>query len=70
MATYNITISDKTPKTRHLIGLIREMSKTEAEFIQYMPMPNNETIEAINDVENGKVIRANDKEDFFSQLEA
>ncbi len=33
MASYTITIKDKTNKTKHLLGLIKEIAKTENKYI-------------------------------------
>jgi hypothetical protein len=68
MATYTITISDKTNKTKHLLGLIKEMAKTENGNIIVEHAPNAETLKALADSKSGKVIKANSKEDFFAKL--
>lgn len=68
MATYTITISDRTNKTKHLLGLIKEMAKTEKELITIEHAPNTETIKALEDSKTGKVIKTKSKEDFFAKL--
>jgi hypothetical protein len=68
MATYTITISDRSNKTKHLLGLIKEMAKTENENIIVEHAPNAETLKALADSKSGKVIKAHSKEDFFAKL--
>ena len=55
MATHTIIINDKTNKTKHLLGLIKEMAKSE-KYIEIDPAkkPNAETVEAIEDIESAK----------------
>ncbi|HNW50643.1 MAG TPA: hypothetical protein PKH79_06140 [Prolixibacteraceae bacterium] len=68
MATYTITINDRNNKTKHLVGLIKEMAKTEKEYISIESAPNNETIKALEDSKSGKVVKAKNKDDFFAKL--
>lgn len=70
MATYTITISDRTSKTKHLLGLIKEIAKTESENIIVEHAPNAETVKALEDSKSGKVIKSKSKEDFFAKLES
>jgi deoxycytidylate deaminase len=68
MATYTITINDRTNKTKHLLGLIKEIAKTENKYIYVEHSPNAETIKAIMDSELGKVTKTRGKKDFFAKL--
>jgi len=68
MATYTITISDRTNKTKHLLGLIKEMAKTEKESITIENAPNSETLKALEDSKAGRVVKTKNKEDFFAKL--
>lgn len=68
MATYTITISDRSNKTKYLLGLIKEIAKTENEYIIVEHAPNTETLKALEDSKSGKVIKAHNKEDFFAKL--
>lgn len=68
MATYTITISDRTIKTKHLLGLIKEMAKTENEYITVEHAPNAETLKALEESKAGKVVKSKSKEDFFAKL--
>jgi hypothetical protein len=68
MATYTITINDKTNKTKHLLGLIREMAKTEKKYISVEHSPNAETEKALEDAKKGRVTKTTGKKDFFSKL--
>jgi len=68
MATYTITISDRSNKTKHLLGLIKEIAKTEKEHIIVEYAPNSETKKALSDSKSGKVIQTHSKADFFAKL--
>jgi hypothetical protein len=68
MAKYTITISDKTNKTRHLLGLIKEMTKTEGKYITVEHKPNATTLKAMNDARKGRATKTRNKKDFFSKL--
>lgn len=68
MATYTITISDRTIKTKHLLGLIKEMAKTENEYIIIEHTPNTETLKALEDSKSGQVVKTKSKEDFYAKL--
>jgi hypothetical protein len=61
MATHTILINDSTNKTKHLLGLIKEMAKSERNIeVDPAKNPYQETLEAIRAVENGNVFRAMD----------
>jgi hypothetical protein len=68
MATYTITISDRTNKTKHLLGLIKEIAITEKEYIKIEHAPNAETIKALEDSKAGRVVKTKSKDDFFAKL--
>ena len=71
MAVFTIQINDDNAKKRHLLGLIKEMSKTEKGIsIDKLYQPNEHTIEAIEDVEGGKTYKANNLEDLINQLDS
>lgn len=48
MATYTITINEKTKSGKSLVSYLRSLGVIDEK-------PNNETLEAMKDVENGKV---------------
>jgi|GEM_PF-575713 antitoxin component of RelBE/YafQ-DinJ toxin-antitoxin module len=69
MAIHTIIIEDKTNKTRHLLGLIKEMAKSEKYIIiDPVQKPNKVTLQAIEDAENGRLYKAENIEDLFKQL--
>lgn len=68
MATFTITISDKTNKTKYLLGLIKEIAKTDNKYISIENTPNSETIKAIEDSKKKNVVKTKNKEDFFNKL--
>jgi hypothetical protein len=68
MATYTITIRDRTNKTKYFLGLIKEMSKTENDNVIVEHAPNTETLKALADSKSRKVIKTHSKEDFFAKL--
>ena len=68
MASYTITINDRSNKTKHLLGLIKEIAKTEKEFITIEHAPNTETLKALEDSKAGRVIKTKSKHDFFAKL--
>jgi hypothetical protein len=68
MAKYTITISDRTNKTRHLLGLIKEIAKTESKYITIEHEPNVTTLKAMNDAREGRINKTRNKQDFFSKL--
>lgn len=64
MATHTIVINDRNNKTKYLLGLITEMSKTEKYIeVDPAPKPNKTTLKAIKDVENGRVYGIGAKHD-------
>jgi len=68
MATYTITISDRTNKTKHLLGLIKEIAKTEKDYISIGFTPNPETVKALEDSSSGRVTKTKTKDEFFAKL--
>lgn len=70
MGTYTVTINDRNNKTKHLLGLIKEMAKTEKDNISIGYIPNSDTIKAMEDSKTGKVIKTKNKEEFFAKLNA
>lgn len=70
MATYTITIKDRTNKTKHLLGLIKEMAKTEKDYITVEHTPNAETAKALEDSKTGRVVKTKSKKDFFAKLDS
>jgi len=67
MAKYTITISDRTNKTKFLLGLIFEIAKADKN-IEIDRKPNFETEKAIADSINGVITRTRSKKDFFNKL--
>ena len=68
MATHTILINDKSNKTKYLLGLIKEMSKSEKNIIVDPTNFNKESLKAISDVESGKVYKASNVTDLFKKL--
>ncbi len=68
MATYTITISDSTNRTKALIQMILEYAKIDNQYIKVEDTPNETTIKAMMDAEHGKGTRTKSKKDFFEKL--
>jgi hypothetical protein len=68
MATFTITIKDSTNKTKYLLGLIKEIAKTDNKYISIEHTPNLETRKALEDSKLGRVTKTRNKKDFFSKL--
>lgn len=68
MATYTVIISDESNKTKHLLNLIKELAKTEKDYITIEHTPNSETVQAMEDSKKGNVEKTTGKKDFFDKL--
>ena len=68
MATVQVKIKTNTKRGKHMLGLLQEMAKTGRD-IEFEHIPNDETIEAINDARKKKGMKAENADDLFNQLE-
>jgi antitoxin component of RelBE/YafQ-DinJ toxin-antitoxin module len=68
MATVQVKIKTNTKRGKYLYGLLKEMAKTGRD-IEFEHIPNDETIEAINDARQKKGMKAENVDDLFEQLE-
>ena len=68
MANYLINISETNNEAKYLIGLIKEIAKTN-KSIFFKKLLNKETLKSFDDVEKGKVFSAKNTNDLFNQLE-
>ncbi len=68
MATVQVKIKTNTKRGKHILGLLQEMAKTGRD-IEFEHIPNDETIEAINDARKKKGMKAENADDLFNQLE-
>ena len=67
MSTITVKISSTTKRGKYLLDLLKEMSKTGKD-IRIERIPNAETIEAMEDAENGKVTRVNSVDKLFDSI--
>jgi hypothetical protein len=67
MSTITVKISSKTRRGKYLSDLLQEMAKTGKD-IKIEHTPNAETIEAMEDAENGKVTRVNSVDELFDSI--
>ena len=68
MGTVRLKIRTNTKSGKYLLGLLREMAKTGRD-IEFENIPNDETIEAINDARAKKGMKAKNVDDLFAQLD-
>ncbi len=70
MATHTVIINNTTAKTKHLLGLIRELAKSE-ENIKMDPSlkPNTDTLQAIEDARKGKLHKARSVKELFESID-
>lgn len=69
MTTITISISTKSKKAKHLIGLIEELAKTDKNIkIFEMQVPNPITLKAMEDAEKGKTKKAKSVDDLFNSI--
>jgi len=70
MTVFTIHISDDNQKKKYLLGLIKEIAKTEKGIsINRSYQLNDTTLEAIEEIEKGKTYKSENLEDLFKKLE-
>jgi antitoxin component of RelBE/YafQ-DinJ toxin-antitoxin module len=67
METVHLKIRTNTKRGKHLLGLLREMAKTGRD-IEFEHIPNDETIEAINEARAKKGMKANNVDELFDSI--
>lgn len=64
MATYTVTINERTKVGKDLVAYLSTLKGV----VTIEHKPNEETIEALEDVKAGRVTRSKNKADFFAKL--
>jgi len=67
MATITVKIKNTTERGKHVLGLLREMSKTGKD-IEIEHIPNQETIKAMKEAEQGKGKKVNSVDELFDSI--
>ena len=67
MSTVTVKISSSTRRGKYLLNLLQEMAKTGKD-IKIEHTPNAETIKAMKDAENGKVINVKSVDELFDSI--
>lgn len=67
METVHVKIRTNTKRGKHLLGLLREMAKTGHD-IEFEYIPNQETIKAMKEAEEGKVQEAKGIDELFDSI--
>lgn len=67
MATITVKINNTTRRGKHVIGLLRELARTGKD-IQLENTPNAETIQAIKDAEEGRVVKIKSIDELFDAI--
>lgn len=67
MATIQVKIKTNTKRGKHLLGLLQEMAKTGRD-IEFEHIPNDETIKAMKDAEQGKATKVNSVDELFDSI--
>ena len=69
VTTIKVTINEKSGKGKHLLALLREMSRHDKDIrVENLFEPNEETNKAINDAESGNTIVCEDFEDYLAKI--
>jgi hypothetical protein len=64
MATYNITINERTRSGKKLVDLLKSLN----EVVSFSKISKNSAVdEALNDVENGRIYKATDAQDLINK---
>ena len=69
MEAVTVRISPNTTRGKYLIGLLKDLAKDGKDVVFY-DMPNDETIQSVEDARSKKGYKAKDVKDLFKQLEA
>ncbi|SHJ21082.1 hypothetical protein SAMN05444280_11376 [Tangfeifania diversioriginum] len=67
MATVQVKIKTNTKRGKYLYGLLKEMAKTGRD-IEFEHTPNDETIEAMKEAEQGKTTKVNSVDELFDSI--
>ena len=67
MATVQVKIKTNTKRGKYLLGLLQEMAKTGRD-IEFEHTPNNETIKAMKEAEQGKTTKVNSVDELFDSI--
>ena len=67
MATVQVKIKTTTKRGKYLYGLLQEMAKTGRD-IEFEHIPNDETIKAMKDAEQGKGTKVNSVDELFDSI--
>ncbi|MCA1758992.1 MAG: hypothetical protein LC658_04400 [Bacteroidales bacterium] len=67
METIHLKIRTNTKRGKHLLGLLREMAKTGRD-IEFEHIPNDETIKAMKEAEEGEVMEASSIDELFDSI--
>jgi len=67
MATVQVKIKTNTKRGKYLYGLLKEMAKTGRD-IEFEHIPNDETIKAMKDAEQGKGTKVNSVDELFDSI--
>lgn len=69
MTTITLKINEKSKAGKLLTGMIELLSKNKSD-VEIISTPNFETLKAMEDAKNGKVIRAKNAEELISILKS
>jgi len=69
MKTITLKINEKSKAGKLLTGMIELLSKNKSD-VEIISTPNFETLKAMEDAKNGKVIRAKNAEELISILKS
>ena len=67
MATITVKINNTTRRGKYVIGLLRELARTGKD-IQLENIPNAETIKAIKDAEEGRIVKMKSIDELFDAI--
>lgn len=67
METVHLKIRTNTKRGKHLLGLLREMAKTGRD-IEFEHIPNQETIKAMKEAEEGEAMEASSIDELFDSI--
>jgi len=68
MCTITLKIDENDNKAKEFLLYIEKFAR-EHNSVDVLHFPNKETLQAFDDIENGNVIKADDVDDLFRQLD-
>ena len=68
MCTITLKINESDSKAKELLLYIERFAR-EHNSVDILHSPNDETLQAFEDIKNGNVFKTNDVDDLFRQLE-